>query len=71
MFGVGAVKPVLGRAQALVRCPIGSVFDFVGHGFFQNYKRWCPQVVELEPLSDGPVRGIPAPEAVLREAAFV
>ena len=56
MLGLGAAKPISGTAQAVVRCPIGSVFDFVGHGFFQNYARWCPQVVELEPLSDGPVR---------------
>jgi len=48
-------KPILGSAQAVVRCPIGSVFDFVGHGFFQNYRKWCPQVIELEPLLDKPV----------------
>jgi light-regulated signal transduction histidine kinase (bacteriophytochrome) len=27
----------------------------VGHGFFQNYRKWCPQVIELEPLLDKPV----------------
>ncbi|MGC1864170.1 MAG: ATP-binding protein [Methylocystis sp.] len=56
MRGLGLDKPILGSAQAVVRCPIGSVFDFVGHGFFQNYRKWCPQVIELEPLLDEPVR---------------
>ncbi len=55
MRGLGMDKPILGSAQAVVRCPIGSVFDFVGHGFFQNYRKWCPQVIELEPLLDKPV----------------
>ncbi len=55
MRGLGMDKPILGSAQAVVRCPIGSVFDFVGHGFFQNYRKWSPQVIELEPLLDKPV----------------
>jgi hypothetical protein len=38
----------------------------VGHDFFQNYTRWCPQVIELEPLSDGPVRaGVTARQITL------
>lgn len=56
MLGLTAAKPISGVARAQVCCPIGSVFNFVGHGFFQNYTRWSPQVIELEPLSDGPVR---------------
>lgn len=48
-------KPISTRASALVKCPIGDVFDYVGHGFFQNYTRWSPQVVELERLTAGPV----------------
>ena len=66
MLGLGTAKPISATARALVRCPIGSVFDFVGHGFFQNYTRWCPQVIELEPLSDGPVRaGVTARQVTL------
>src|SRR5262249_49629667 len=56
MLGLATAKPISATAQTLVRCPIESVFVFVGHDFFQNYTRWCPQVIELEPLSDGPVR---------------
>ncbi len=66
MLGLATAKPVSATARALVRCPIGSVFDFVGHDFFQNYTRWCPQVIELEPLSDGPVRaGVSARQITL------
>jgi hypothetical protein len=53
MLGLATAMPISATAGALVRCPIGSVFDFVGHDFFRNYTRWCPQVIELEPLSDG------------------
>jgi signal transduction histidine kinase len=56
MLGLTVAKPISGVARAQVCCPIGNVFDFVGHGFFQNYTRWSPQVIELEPLSNGPVR---------------
>lgn len=60
------VKPISGAARASVGCPIGGVFNFVGHGFFENYSKWCPQVVELEPLSGGPVRaGLTARQVTL------
>jgi light-regulated signal transduction histidine kinase (bacteriophytochrome) len=55
MFGLVTAKPIGGTARAVVGCPIGSVFNFVGHGFFDNYTRWSPQVVELQRLTDGPV----------------
>jgi signal transduction histidine kinase len=66
MLSLTTAKPISATARALVRCPIESVFDFVGHDFFQNYTRWCPQVIELEPLSDGPVRaGVTARQITL------
>ena len=55
MLNMGIAKPISASARATVQCPIGSVFDFVGHGFFQNYMRWCPQVIELEPSSHEPL----------------
>lgn len=55
MFGLVTSKPIGGAARAIVGCPIGNVFNFVGHGFFDNYARWNPQVVELHRLSEGPV----------------
>jgi signal transduction histidine kinase len=66
MLGLATAKRISATARASIRCPIGSVFDFVGHDFFQNYTRWCPQVVELKPLSDGPVRaGVTARQITL------
>ena len=66
MFNLATPRPISAKAQAVVQCPIGSAFDFVGHGFFQNYASWCPQVIELEPLSDGPVRpGVTARQVTL------
>jgi hypothetical protein len=55
MLGIGGAKPVAGQAEDVVNCPITTAYDFVGLGFFQNYPKWCPQVVELEQLSPPPV----------------
>lgn len=66
MLGLRTGKAISASAKAVVSCPIGSVFDFVGHGFFENYARWSPQVVELQPLSGGPVRrGLTARQVTL------
>jgi len=66
MFGLATAKPISATARALVGCPLGSAFSFVGHGFFQNYTRWSPQVVELQPLSEGPIRpGVMARQVTL------
>ncbi len=66
MFRFGTARAISARARAVVECPLGSSFNFVGHGFFQNYTRWSPQVVELEPLSAGPVReGVKARQVTL------
>jgi signal transduction histidine kinase len=56
MFRLRDARPISASARTLVECPLGSSFNFVGHGFFQNYARWSPQVVELQPLSEGPMR---------------
>lgn len=55
MLGLGAAKPVSGQAEDIVNCSVSKVFEFVAHRFFENYPQWCPQVVELEPLSNPPV----------------
>ncbi len=33
-----------------------DIFGYLGDGFFENYPKWSPEVVELECLSDGPVK---------------
>ena len=55
MLGLGAAKPVTGQAEDVVNCQITKAFEFVAYQFFDNYPRWCPQVVDLEPLSSLPV----------------
>jgi len=55
MLGIGGSKPVAGQAEEDVACPISLAYSFIGREFFQNYPKWCPQVVELEQLSQPPV----------------
>jgi hypothetical protein len=55
MLGLGAAKPVSGQAEGLVSCSASRVFDYIATQFFDNYPKWCPQVVELEQLSAPPV----------------
>jgi hypothetical protein len=44
------------QAATLVRRHVDDCFRFVADDFFRNYPRWSPEVVELMPLSRGPVR---------------
>ncbi len=48
-------KPVVGRAEIVIRSTPDTIFEFIGVGFFTNYPRWSPEVVELEQLSDGEI----------------
>lgn len=66
MLGFGEAKPVSSSARASVDRSIDAVFGFVGEEFFRNYQRWSPQVVELEPLAQGPIRpGLKARQVTL------
>jgi hypothetical protein len=56
MLGIGGSKPVAGTAEDVVECPISKAYDFIGSGFFENYTKWCPQVIELEQLSPPPMQ---------------
>jgi hypothetical protein len=56
MFGIGESKPVAGQADGLIKCQIATVYDFIAPRFFENYPKWCPQVIEIEELSPPPVR---------------
>ena len=47
---------VRAQARTLIARPAEQVFNFVAVDFLRNYKRWSPEVVSLEPLSQGPVR---------------
>jgi hypothetical protein len=56
MLGIAASKPVMGQAEDVVSCPISRTYDYIVLRFFENYPKWCPQVVELEELSPPPVQ---------------
>jgi hypothetical protein len=56
MLGIGEAKPVAGSAEEVVACPVDRAYAFIGHSFFENYPKWCPQVVELEQLSQPPIQ---------------
>ena len=47
---------VRGKASTLIARPAGQVFNFIAVDFFKNYQRWSPEVVSLEPRTQGPVR---------------
>lgn len=52
----GSKQPVVAKASTIIRKPVEDVFNFIGEGFFDNYPKWSPEVVELRPLSDdGPL----------------
>jgi hypothetical protein len=58
MLNMGALlaaRPVAGQASAEIGCPIKVAFDYVGDGFFEHYRLWCAQVVELEVVSQGSI----------------
>lgn len=56
MFGLLKDTHVIGKANALIQRPPKDIFDFVGANFLTNYPRWSPEVVELKPLTEGPVK---------------
>lgn len=44
------------QSSIVIARPIDDVFQFISADFFSNYPKWSPEVIELERLSDGPVR---------------
>ena len=56
MFNLGSKDPVIGRASITIDSVPEEVFTFIGVDFFTNYPRWSPEVVELQALTEGPVR---------------
>lgn len=53
MFGK---QPITARASTVIKKPVAEVFQFIGAEFFANYPRWSPEVVELQALSEGPLK---------------
>lgn len=51
-----AVGMIHAQAMILIQRPVDEVYGYVCTGFYDNYPRWCPEVVEVRPLSPGPLR---------------
>ena len=67
MLGLRTADGLRGAAEAVIGCAQEKAFEFIGFGFFENYPKWCPQVVELEPLSPEPIEAGPMARQVTCE----
>ncbi len=56
MLGLTSSGPVQGRAESIVKCGISDAYERIARRFFDNYQKWCPQVVELEEISPPPIQ---------------
>jgi hypothetical protein len=56
MFNLGSKEPLIAKARILIDCSPADIFKYVGDGFFENYPKWSPEVVELEAITDGPLK---------------
>jgi len=50
----GEKKPVVGQARCVIHAPKGPLFTLMGENFLENYRRWSPEVKELELLTPQP-----------------
>lgn len=48
-------KPVSGEASIAIKANSKDVFCFIAEQFFNNYQKWAPEVIELEPLDGNQV----------------
>ncbi len=42
-------------AETIIERPVAQVFQFVATEHFQNHPKWDPSIVEIIPLSPGPI----------------
>lgn len=66
MLSFGTSKQVSGEASIVIKANSKDVFSFVAEDFFQNYRKWAPEVIELEPL-DGDKVNVGAKGRQVRE----
>ena len=55
MFGFISQKNIAVTADGIVQRPAAEIFGFIAPHFFDNYAKWCPEVIEIESLSEEPV----------------
>ncbi len=56
MFNLGSKEPVIAKARISIERPAAEIFKYLGEGFFENYPKWSPEVIELERITDGPLK---------------
>lgn len=56
MFNLGSKEPVIAKARIVIERSPAEIFRYVGDEFFENYPKWSPEVVELERITDGPLK---------------
>ncbi len=49
-FSFDSSAPISGEASIKINRSIADVFSFIGERFYENYPKWAPEVVELQPL---------------------
>ena len=49
-FPFDSSKPISGEASISIQKSIADVFHFIGVCFYENYPKWAPEVLEIEPL---------------------
>jgi Polyketide cyclase / dehydrase and lipid transport len=45
-------QPVTGESSIVIDEPQGVVFSFIAENYFDNYQKWAPEVIEVEPLTE-------------------
>ena len=45
---------MVGQARCIINAPLGPLFTLMGENFLENYRRWSPEVKELELLTPEP-----------------
>ena len=75
-FSFDTASPISGEASIKINRSVTDVFAFIGEQFYENYPKWAPEVVELEPL-DGQqlfigakTKQVRADQGVLVESVF-
>lgn len=52
----GFSEPIAAEMSTLVNQSPPQVFEFIADRFHENYQRWMPDVIELEPLDGVPLK---------------
>lgn len=50
-----STKPITGEASIIIDTSPQQVFCFVAEKFFENYRKWAPEVIELKALDGNQV----------------